>query len=57
MPGHEHRPGLGLGLALVEALARAHGGRLELSSNTPQGLVATIWLPLNSRQADQSTDP
>ncbi|AJP72849.1 sensor histidine kinase [Sphingomonas hengshuiensis] len=37
-------PGAGLGLALVEAVARLHGGRLLLSDNAP-GLVATIVLP------------
>jgi signal transduction histidine kinase len=38
-------PGAGLGLALVEAVARLHGGRLELADNAP-GLVATLVLPL-----------
>lgn len=38
-------PGAGLGLALVEAVARLHGGRLELGDNAP-GLVATIVVPV-----------
>lgn len=38
------RPGAGLGLALVEAVARLHGGTLDLSDNAP-GLIATIVLP------------
>lgn len=38
------RPGAGLGLSLVDSVARLHGGRLELSDNQP-GLVATILLP------------
>jgi signal transduction histidine kinase len=38
-------PGAGLGLALVEAVARLHGGRLELAENDP-GLVATLVLPV-----------
>lgn len=37
-------PGAGLGLALVEAVARLHGGRLELADNAP-GLAATIVIP------------
>lgn len=37
-------PGAGLGLALVEAVARLHGGRLELGDNAP-GLAATIVIP------------
>lgn len=38
------RPGAGLGLSLVDSVARLHGGRLELGDNAP-GLVATIVLP------------
>jgi signal transduction histidine kinase len=37
-------PGAGLGLALVESVARLHGGRFELGDNTP-GLVATLTIP------------
>ena len=38
-----HLPGSGLGLALVEAVARLHGGELELADNHP-GLRATMRL-------------
>lgn len=37
-------PGAGLGLSLVEAVARLHGGRLALDDNHP-GLAASIVLP------------
>ena len=37
-------PGAGLGLSLIEAVARLHGGRFELGDNAP-GLVARIVLP------------
>ncbi|MGN6268560.1 MAG: ATP-binding protein [Sphingomonas sp.] len=37
-------PGAGLGLSLVEAVARLHGGRLELADNDP-GLSAAIVIP------------
>lgn len=37
-------PGAGLGMALVDAVARLHGGRLELSDNAP-GLIVAIVLP------------
>jgi nitrogen fixation/metabolism regulation signal transduction histidine kinase len=33
-----------LGLALVEAVSRMHGGRLELADNAP-GLAARMILP------------
>lgn len=38
------RPGAGLGMALIEAVARLHGGRVELGDNEP-GLIAGIVLP------------
>jgi signal transduction histidine kinase len=47
------RPGAGLGLAMVSAVAQLHGGALELSGGSPSGgdapevagLVATLRLP------------
>ncbi|WP_294300602.1 HAMP domain-containing sensor histidine kinase [uncultured Sphingomonas sp.] len=38
------KPGAGLGLTLVAAVAKMHGGRLELGDNAP-GLRATVILP------------
>ncbi len=43
---HAHQPGLGLGLSLVSTLVAAHGGRITLADNEPQGLVVEIRLPL-----------
>lgn len=37
-------PGAGLGLSLIEAVARLHEGRFELADNAP-GLIARIVLP------------
>lgn len=42
-------PGNGLGLALVDAIARAHGGRLVLEDNRP-GLRARLVLPVAPAQ-------
>jgi signal transduction histidine kinase len=41
-------PGSGLGLSLVNAIARHHGGQLVLTDNAP-GLRATLHLPRNLR--------
>ncbi len=38
-------PGAGLGMALIEAVARLHNGRFELDDNRP-GLIARIVLPV-----------
>jgi len=46
LDGARSRPGAGLGLALVEAVARLHGGRLELADHAP-GLIARIVLPMD----------
>lgn len=39
--------GTGIGLAIVEAVARAHGGRVDLQSVPGQGSRFTLWLPLS----------
>ncbi|MEY4592312.1 MAG: hypothetical protein RIR18_1207 [Pseudomonadota bacterium] len=40
--------GTGLGLAIVDRFVRRHGGELTLVNHPEGGLIATIWLPLNS---------
>jgi signal transduction histidine kinase len=40
--------GVGLGLSVVAAIARLHGGRLEFADGNP-GLIATLTLPASSR--------
>lgn len=42
----ESTPGQGLGLAIVDDLARLHGGALELGRSALGGLCATLRLPL-----------
>ena len=44
------QPGSGLGLSLVAAIARFHGGRLELQDNAP-GLRAVLSLPRKPAQS------
>ena len=44
--------GLGIGLALVQELALAHGGRVEVeSAGIGQGSQFTVWLPLHGTPA------
>lgn len=45
------RPGSGLGLSLVAAVARIHGGRLELGDAAP-GLVAALLLPADGARSN-----
>lgn len=42
---HESADSHGIGLALVAAIADAHGGSLDLASPTDGGLVATLTVP------------
>ena len=39
--------GAGLGLAIVRAIAEAHGGRVELESRVGHGATFTLVLPLD----------
>jgi two-component system, OmpR family, sensor histidine kinase KdpD len=44
-------PGSGLGLALVAAAAKAHGGRIEVSDRPGGGSVFTLVLPVQQEAA------
>jgi signal transduction histidine kinase len=43
-------PGHGLGLAFVDAVARAHGGSVSISDRPGGGTVVTVWLPAKVTQ-------
>jgi signal transduction histidine kinase len=41
-------PGAGLGLSLVQAIVRSHGGEIKVSSSPGVGSTFTVFLPLNA---------
>ncbi len=45
-PENQRIPGTGLGLTLVEHVAKAHGGRVEVGSAPGKGSTFSIHLPL-----------
>jgi cell cycle sensor histidine kinase DivJ len=49
--------GAGLGLSVVNGLARLHGGRLEIASTLGQGTTATILLPLDAKAEALPAEP
>ena len=48
--------GAGLGLAIVDRIARMHGGAFDLVARTGGGLVARVTLPRNATAADSTAD-
>ena len=55
LDGSRSKPGSGLGLSLVRAAAKLHGGTFSLEDNLP-GLKATIVLPLQTNPAKPAGD-
>jgi signal transduction histidine kinase len=48
--------GTGIGLAMVQAIVGAHGGRIELESRVGEGSRFTILLPTERKQRDSNPD-
>ncbi len=49
----DSRRGLGIGLALCRAIVEAHGGRIAVRDNVPQGTIFEITLELEGAQRDE----
>jgi len=45
--------GAGLGLAIAQWIAGAHGGRLELADSSPAGTEFVLWLPRNAERMEE----
>ena len=41
--------GSGIGLALVQHIARAHGGDVTVESAPERGSTFSIWIPVNGK--------
>lgn len=48
--GHEQHKGYGLGLAAVQKIVKAHGGRVLVSSEVGKGTVFTVALPKDAEK-------
>ena len=48
--------GTGIGLAMVQAIVRAHRGKIELESRVGEGSRFTILLPTERKQRDSNPD-
>jgi signal transduction histidine kinase len=51
--GSQDKTGSGLGLSIVQAIARAHGGQATLESVPGQGTRVRVWLPLRDPHLPQ----
>jgi signal transduction histidine kinase len=48
--GHRRSDGAGLGLSIVQAIAEAHGGRVELDSEPGVGATFTVVVPVHEQE-------
>jgi two-component system OmpR family sensor kinase len=47
----------GLGLSIVQAIATAHGGHVDLTSNPGHGTTVRLWIPRKNQDSDSERVP
>jgi two-component system OmpR family sensor kinase len=55
--GLRHPDSRGLGLAIVSAIARAHGGHVELDSTPGEGATFALVIPALAHEGEESDEP
>lgn len=53
--GHPQEHGMGLGLSIVQRLAKSHGGTVSVKSKVGVGSVFKLTLPVNTKMVEAST--
>lgn len=55
-PENDHLPGAGLGLTLVQHVAEAHGGRVEVRSEPGKGSTFSLFIPMNGAEPENGAE-
>jgi signal transduction histidine kinase len=55
-PDNDHLPGAGLGLTLVQHVAEAHGGRVEVRSEPGKGSTFSLFIPIVQAEPENGAE-
>jgi two-component system, NtrC family, sensor histidine kinase GlrK len=56
VPGSTKASGVGLGLAMANEVAHAHGGRLDIVETGARGTTFEMWLPMDVQRPHEARD-
>jgi len=48
--------GMGMGLALAKRIVEAHGGKITFKSDTGQGSLFAMWIPVQPDEVRMAND-